>query len=120
MITGWESRWAENIRDYQGYPIGKTIKYLLDPEIISLAGGLPSPEVFLRAEVREAAARLLETNIDRIMQYSPIPGEPTLIEAVRRFLARDDIHIQPENIVITTSGQHGLDLVGRPSIPGIS
>ena len=38
MKSGWNSRFAENVRDYQGYLIGKTIQYLTDPEIISLAG----------------------------------------------------------------------------------
>jgi 2-aminoadipate transaminase len=47
------------------------------------------------------------------MQYSPIPGEGSLYRAVLAFLARDDIHISKENLLITTSGQHGLDLTGR-------
>ena len=101
------------MRDYQGYPIGKTLQYLTDPEIISLAGGLPSPKVFLRTELRLATERAFDRDIDRIMQYSPIPGEATLVDAVLRFLERDDIKIGRNNIVITTSGQHGLDLTGR-------
>jgi len=113
MRTNWPSRFAENVRDYQGYPIGKTIKYLTDPEIISLAGGLPSPDVFQRSELRKATERAFDTGIDRIMQYSPIPGEASLVQAVLRFLERDNIHIREENILITTSGQHGLDLLGR-------
>ncbi len=113
MKSDWKSRFAANVREFEGYPIGKTIKYLTDPEIISLAGGLPSPDVFQRSEVRLASERILEGNIDRIMQYSPIPGEASLCRAVLGFLARDDIHIDEENLLITTSGQHGLDLTGR-------
>jgi 2-aminoadipate transaminase len=109
----WRSRFAENVRDYQGYPIGKTIQYLTDPEIISLAGGLPSPDVFQRTELRLATERAFDRDIDRIMQYSPIPGEATLVDAVLRFLERDNIKISRDNVVITTSGQHGLDLTGR-------
>jgi len=113
MKADWRSRFAENVRDYQGYPIGKTIQYLTDPEIISLAGGLPSPKVFQRTELRLATERAFDRDIDRIMQYSPIPGEATLVDAVLRFLERDNITIGRDNIVITTSGQHGLDLTGR-------
>ena len=113
MKVDWPSRFAENVRDYQGYPIGKTIQYLTDPEIISLAGGLPSPDVFQRTELRMATERSFDRDIDRIMQYSPIPGEATLMDAVLRFLERDDIKISRDNVVITTSGQHGLDLTGR-------
>ncbi|MCD4751216.1 MAG: PLP-dependent aminotransferase family protein [Thermoanaerobaculales bacterium] len=113
MKSDWKSRFAANVREFEGYPIGKTIKYLTDPEIISLAGGLPSPDVFQRSEVRLASRKILEEDIDRIMQYSPISGEGSLYHAVLGFLARDDIHIGEENLLITTSGQHGLDLVGR-------
>jgi 2-aminoadipate transaminase len=113
MNRPWKARFADNIRDYQGYPIGKTLRYLADPEIISLAGGLPSPDVFLRSEVRLASQRILGEGIDRVLQYSPCPGEQSLIDAVIRFLARDDIHVGRENLLITTSGQHGLDLTGR-------
>jgi 2-aminoadipate transaminase len=111
--SAWHPRFAENVRDYEGYPIGKTLQYLTDPEIISLAGGLPSPEVFQRSELRMATERAFDREIDRIMQYSPVPGEVTLVDAVLRFLQRDDIKIGRDNIVITTSGQHGLDLTGR-------
>ena len=113
MNGKWKDRFAANVREFEGYPIGKTIKYLTDPEIISLAGGLPSPDVFQRSEVRLASERILESDIDRIMQYSPISGEASLYRAVLGFLARDDIHIDEENLLITTSGQHGLDLTGR-------
>lgn len=113
MKNDWRSRFAENVRDFQGYPIGKTIQYLTDPEIISLAGGLPSPDVFQRSELRLATEGAFDAGIDRIMQYSPIPGEASLVQAVLGFLKRDDIHIREDNILITTSGQHGLDLLGR-------
>ena len=113
MKADWHSRFAENVRDYQGYLIGKTIQYLTDPEIISLAGGLPSPEVFQRSQLRSATELAFDRDIDRIMQYSPIPGEATLVDAVRRFLERDDIRIDTEEIVITSGGQSGLDITGR-------
>jgi 2-aminoadipate transaminase len=113
MKKSWPTRFAENVRDFQGYPIGKTLQYLTDPEIISLAGGLPSPEVFQRSQMRQASAAALDANIDRVMQYSPIPGEATLVDAVLAFLERDAIRIGHENIVITSGGQAGLDLTGR-------
>ena len=113
MRSDWLTRFAENVRDYQGYQIGKTIQYLTDPEIISLAGGLPSPDVFQRSELMAASERALETEIDRIMQYSPIPGEASLVDAVLRFLERDEIRIGKENIVVTSGGQSALDIAGR-------
>jgi len=108
-----ESLFTPIMKRFEGYAIGKMLKYLDDPEIISFAGGLPSADVFPLDLIRRAAEKSLGENWRESLQYSPIPGEKALIEAVIAYLRRDGIRIGPENIVITTSGQHGLDLVGR-------
>ena len=113
MVQNWPLRYAANMRDYEGYSIGKLLALINDPAIISLAGGLPSPQMFLTAELKQATRERFGRDIDRIMQYSAIPGEAELIDAVAAFLRRDDIRVGPENILITTSAQQGLDLVGR-------
>jgi 2-aminoadipate transaminase len=113
IMQNWDLRYAANMRTYEGYSIGKLLGLINDPEIISLAGGLPSPDMFLRAEMQKATRQCFERDIDRIMQYSPIRGEAELIEAVIAFLKRDGIRVAPDNIMITTSGQQGLDLAGR-------
>ena len=113
MTLNWHSLYSDNLRDYDGYTIGKIFKYLDDPEIISLAGGLPSPDMFLTDEVRDVSKTLLENDIENILQYRAVPGEKDLIQAVVEFLKRDNIAITENNVLITTSGQHGLDLTGR-------
>ncbi len=113
MKQDWHSRFSDNIMDYDGYSIGKTLSLLKDPEIISLAGGLPSPKMFQTESFQSISKRILEENSEKIMQYSAIPGESGLIEAIIRFLERDSIQVSQENLVVTTSGQHGLDLLGR-------
>ncbi|MCD4769561.1 MAG: PLP-dependent aminotransferase family protein [Bacteroidales bacterium] len=113
MIDNWRSRFSDHIIDFEGYPIGKTLKYLSDPEIISLAGGLPSPVVFQKSEYQIASQNALDNDIDRIMQYSAIPGEGTLISSIINYLRRENINITEENLLVTTSGQQGLDLTGR-------
>ena len=113
MINDWRSRFSEDIKDFEGYPIGKTLKYLADPEIISLAGGLPSPVVFQKSELKLASQMALSNDIDRIMQYSAIPGEAAFVTSIINYLKNDNISVTAENLLVTTSGQHGLDLVGR-------
>jgi len=104
---------AELMKDFEGYAIGKMLSFLNDPEIISFAGGLPSSELFPVDLIRAAAERSITGNAAAVLQYSPIPGEESLKAAVIDYLATDGIVIGPENLMITTSGQHGLDLVGR-------
>jgi 2-aminoadipate transaminase len=113
MPQNWMSRFSDNIKDYEGYSIGKLFKLLNDPEIISLAGGLPSPDTFLKHELQQVSQKRLQEDADTIMQYTDISGEMTLVEAVIQFLKEDHIDISKENIVITSSGQQGLDLTGR-------
>jgi len=108
-----ESLFSPIMRRFEGYTIGKMLKFLGDPEIISFAGGLPSSDVFPLDLIRRAAEKSLSEGWRESLQYSSIPGEKSLIEAIIGFLERDGIRIGPENVVVTTSGQHGLDLVGR-------
>ena len=113
MLQNWTTRFSDNIRDYGGYSIGKLFKLLNDPEIISLAGGLPSPDTFLKDDLQRVSQIRLREDADTIMQYTDITGEMNLIEAVIQFLNKDHIDISKKNIVITSSGQQGLDLAGR-------
>jgi 2-aminoadipate transaminase len=108
-----KSLFTNIMKGFEGYTIGKLFKYLKDPAIISFAGGLPSSDVFPGDLVRNAVERSLEQDPDRVLQYTSIPGEEDLMEAVVDYLKKDNVHIEPENIVITTSGQQGIDLVGR-------
>ena len=104
---------ASIMKDFEGYVIGKMMEYVKDPEIISFAGGLPSSELFPVDLIRQAAERAIKDNYEAVLQYSPIPGEKDLMSAIIQYLKKDDIFIEPENIMITSSGQHGLDLIGR-------
>ena len=113
MIPDWHRRYAANMHDYEGYSIGKLLGLINDPEVISLAGGLPSPDMFLGEQLQEATWACFDPTPYSIMQYSPIRGEAALIDAIIAFLNRDNIRLEPENVLITASGQLGLDLVGR-------
>ena len=108
-----KSLFTSTMRGFEGYTIGKLFKYLKDPAIISFAGGLPSSDVFPRDLVRNAVEKSLEQDPDRVLQYTPIPGEEELMEAIIDYLKKDNVYIESENIMITTSGQQGIDLVGR-------
>ena len=112
-MNDWSTRFATNMRDYAGYSIGKQLAMINDPDLISLAGGLPSPETFLTEELQRFTEECFSREASRVMQYSPIRGEPELFEALIAHLEGDNIRVGPENLLITSSGQQGLDLVGR-------
>ncbi len=108
-----KSLFASIMKEYEGYKVGKMLCYIQDPEIISFAGGLPSSDVFPLDLIQKTAEKSLQEDPDHVLQYSAIPGEKDLMEAIIDYLQKDNIHIKLENIMITTSGQHGIDLVGR-------
>ena len=47
------SIFSDKTRDLSGSAIRATFKLLADPEIISFAGGAPSPDVFPKKELEE-------------------------------------------------------------------
>ena len=110
MIEDWNKRFAEHIVNYEGYSLGKQLDLLKDPQIISLAIGLPSPDIFQKDEMRAASQLRLKEDIEAIMQYSPVRGETTFLKAIIQFLKRDHITVSEQNILVTSSGQHGLDM----------
>jgi len=112
-MTTMKSLFTNIMGGFEGYTIGKLFKYLKDPAIISFAGGLPSSEVFPQELIGKAVEKSLKQDSDRVLQYTPIPGEEELMEAIIDYLKKDNTYIEPENIMITTSGQQGIDLVGR-------
>jgi 2-aminoadipate transaminase len=108
-----KSLFTNIMRGFEGYKIGKLFTYLKDPAIISFAGGLPSSDVFPGDFIRKAVEKSLKQDSDRVLQYTAIPGEEELVEAIIDYLKKDNTYIEPKNIMITTSGQQGIDLVGR-------
>ncbi len=81
-----------------------------DPEVLSLAGGMPAPELFPLAELRAIADELLADPVlaASVLQYGPTEGDGDL----RAQLAHE-AGVEPEQVVVTTGSQQALDLVGR-------
>lgn len=108
-----KSLFTDIMKEFEGYNIGKLLRCVRDPGIISFAGGLPSSDVFPLDIIQKTAEKSLKENSDNVLQYAAVRGEKELMEAIIDYLKKDDIYIEPENIMITSSGQHGIDLVGR-------
>lgn len=83
------------------------------PDIISFAGGLPSPLALPAAPLREAAARILRDDAIAGLQYGPSEGFTPLRETIAAWHSRAGQRIAVEQVIITTGSQQGLDLVAR-------
>jgi len=86
-------------------------------DVISLAGGIPDPNLFPREELAEIAKYVIESYGNIALQYGETKGIPEVRETICKFLeATKGIKCDPEHVVITTGSQSALDLVARTFI----
>jgi 2-aminoadipate transaminase len=83
------------------------------PDLINLAGGLPAPEVYPAAEIAEIARRVIEAHPADTLGYGPIEGLPELRDAVAGRYSSATLRLSRANVLITTSGIQGLDVIGK-------
>ena len=93
--------------------IREILKVTERPGIVSLAGGLPSPDTFPVEAMREAAQRVLRESPREALQYAASEGYGPLREWVAGHLAEQGLRVQASQVLITTGSQQGLDLVGK-------
>ncbi|CAN5135778.1 hypothetical protein BH20ACT3_BH20ACT3_04730 [soil metagenome] len=79
------------------------------PDVISLAGGIPSPSSFPMDALRSAAMAALAAG-PRAVQYGRTDGDPACRAAL---VSWTDVPVDPDDLVVTTGSQQGIDLVAR-------
>ncbi|HXH02702.1 MAG TPA: PLP-dependent aminotransferase family protein [Candidatus Competibacteraceae bacterium] len=75
------------------------------PEVISFAGGLPAAEAMPALNLAELPAAM--------RQYGPTEGEPELRERIAEHVSGLGVRCQPEQVLITSGSQQGLDLAAK-------
>jgi 2-aminoadipate transaminase len=93
--------------------IREILKITMRPEIISFAGGLPSPETFPIDEMRVAFDRVLSRDGKVALQYGPSDGYAPLREWIADSLSTDAARILPEQVLMVSGSQQALDLLGK-------
>jgi 2-aminoadipate transaminase len=107
----WQfSRRAEQL---QSSAIREILKITMRPEIISFAGGLPSPETFPVERMQAAYETVLTRAGKTALQYGPSDGYAPLREWVAQSLSTDGVRILPEQVLMLSGSQQGLDLLGK-------
>ena len=105
---------SNRMRDLQGSAIREIFKYAADPEVISLAGGNPAPELFPNEELSKIAERILREQPVLALQYGITEGYPVLREAVRARLAeKEKIGREGDDLIIVSGGQQGIELATK-------
>jgi 2-aminoadipate transaminase len=110
---GWEGRLAERTERMESSIIRELLKYAVQPNIISFAGGMPAPELFPVREFDEACRYVLANEGPVALQYSPTEGYLPLKEWLAETMSKYSIWVEPENILMVNGSQQGLDLIGK-------
>jgi 2-aminoadipate transaminase len=83
------------------------------PGVLSMAGGLPSPDTFPVEAIRAACEKVLRDAPREALQYAASEGYAPLREWVAHHLKQQGLAITADQVLITTGSQQGLDLVGK-------
>ncbi|MGC8903995.1 2-aminoadipate transaminase [Thermus sp.] len=104
----WSTLFGQRAKRLQASTIRELLKLTQRPGVLSFAGGLPAPELFPKEEAAELAARILRERGNVALQYGPTEGYAPLRAFVAGWLG-----VTPEEVLITTGSQQGLDLLGK-------
>ncbi|MEM8861996.1 MAG: PLP-dependent aminotransferase family protein, partial [Chloroflexota bacterium] len=101
--------WTDDIQHSMMRRLNRHFQGLDD--FISLAGGLPDPELMPTDELAAAASKALLEQYHTSLQYGG--NRPKLKEHIANFMTQRGVSCSPDSIEITAGGQQCLDLASR-------
>ena len=108
------TRFARRMEALKASEIREILKVTQRPEVISFAGGLPAPELFPVRRLAAATQQVFEEEGTRALQYSTTEGHPPLRRKIaERMKASWGAVVTPEQVLVTSGSQQGLDLTGK-------
>jgi 2-aminoadipate transaminase len=113
VTVDWRQVGAKRLGRMRASDIRESLKFTEKPDIISLAGGLPAPELFPVDEYRRAFEWVFETNGASALQYGVTEGYRPLRELLAERLGRRGIRCAAEDVLVTNGSQQALDLIGK-------
>jgi 2-aminoadipate transaminase len=104
---------ADRLNGVMGSAIRQIFTLLADPEIISFAGGNPSPDSFPEDALSRLAAEIIRDDGRKVLQYGVTAGIPSLKETVLNRLSKIGIRADAGEIIITSGSSQGINLAAR-------
>jgi 2-aminoadipate transaminase len=96
---------AQRIEHLHSSPIREILSVIDQADMISFAGGLPAADTFPSFDFSQLPST--------VWQYGSSEGEPALREWVAADLTARGISVGPEQVLILSGSQQGLDLVAK-------
>lgn len=109
----FEHLFSARARAIQSSAIREILKVTERPEVISFAGGLPSPLTFPTEAMRAALDRVLAANGREALQYSTTEGYAPLREWIAQRIGTPAAPVDADDVLIVSGSQQGLDLLAK-------
>jgi 2-aminoadipate transaminase len=106
-------RFAQRAEQLQSSAIREILKITQRPEIISFAGGLPSPATFPVEHMQEAFNTVLSRQGKVALQYGTTDGYAPLREWIAQSLSTNGATISADQVMMVSGSQQAADLVGK-------
>lgn len=114
-----EYLFAERFDGVEGSAIRAIFSLLGDPEIISFAGGNPSPKTFPADKLAGYAEKLIREQGDSVLQYGGTLGTADLLGQVQKLFEAEGLSPKKEELIILSGSSQGIDLLTKTLInPG--
>ncbi len=104
---------SQRVRPLEASAIREMFKLMGQADIISFAGGIPSPEVYPTSELADISADILKNNGHFTLKYGVTEGYTPLIEQVIKMNSAVGVGSEVDTTIITTGAQQGIDLVAK-------
>lgn len=113
MVSDLNSVFSNSAKGMKRSAIRELLKLTQRSDIISFAGGLPSPDSFPIEQLKEISCEVLEKEGAQALQYGSTEGDNKLREILVNRYRKDGVDITTNNLVITTASQQALDLIPK-------
>ncbi|MGE7907929.1 PLP-dependent aminotransferase family protein [Peribacillus sp. NPDC094092] len=109
--------WQLSVQDY--LPRSQFARFHQVPEKIHLSSSMIDPGLLPNRYLEQEIHRMLSENPKVLSQYGEIQGDKALRQAMVEYLQRMDLTTSPDNILVTSGSQQGIDLIARTFVgPG--
>ncbi len=114
MSIDWDEKLSARSKTMKASAIRELLNLINNPDIISLAGGMPDPTLFPKEIIGEIAKDIIINNGGKALQYGPTEGIKPLRETLVKLAHEEGIpSVEFDNLIITTASQQALDLTAK-------
>ena len=118
-LARYAGLFASRTRVMKSSAMRDIMSVIAQPDVISLAGGLPDTSSFPRESFAAMTARIAEESCAKALQYGPTEGLEGTKECIAQVMAAEGMQADPADTIVTTGGQQVIDLVTKTLIdPG--